>query len=162
MAYSDIERLTAMEIAQRAGGSITAEVMAEIRAAIGKPVSSRAVRFWLSEENNFIVKKDASPAIQAKVNDTLDHLFEQVAEAMLQRALQPDVIAATKGRDAVMAAAIAYDKMRLARGLPTDIIAVLPSVIEALHQLGLQPSDVFNAILAEAHAKTESDRDRGD
>lgn len=155
MAYSDIERLVAVEIVNRLGGSITPDVLAEVRAAIGKPVTAPSIRAWIRSQEKFkkenlLEKNGDGPDLLKQVEQTLDAMFEEVARAMLARALTPEVIVKMGGRDLVIAAATAYDKMRLARGLPTEIIQVLPGVLDALNKLGLNPVEMFNAIIAEA------------
>lgn len=87
--------------------------------------------------------------VEKKAAQTLDCYFEQVAWRMLEHALKDDVLGKMDGRAAVTSAAIAVDKMQLLRGLPTEIVAVLPQVLKAIEQRGLSAGDVFEAMLAE-------------
>lgn len=83
----------------------------------------------------------------------LADLFEDAARAYLQHAVNPLVIEEVPGQAAMTAAAIATDKMQLLRGLPTSIVAVLPDLVKAMEAAGLNPSDVFNNMLARLHAQ---------
>jgi hypothetical protein len=51
----------------------------------------------------------------------LADVFESVTRKYLAHASKDEVVAETRGRDAVFSAAIAADKMQLLRGLPTSI-----------------------------------------
>lgn len=55
--------------------------------------------------------------------EELADVFERVARQYLDRALSDEAIGDTKGKDAVIAAATATDKMQLLRGKPTLIVA---------------------------------------
>lgn len=84
-----------------------------------------------------------------EINASLDIMFERAARAYLVHAIDQNVVKDTKGKDAVMAAAIAVDKMRLLRNLPTEIIQVLPDLLSELDRHGLSASDVFNSMIAQ-------------
>lgn len=163
MAYSDFEKMTALELVERAGGEITPSVLEEIRAALSKPkLNQSTVWRWVQSAQMQAPPQNANlqnlkNAAQQQIERSLDDLFEQVARLYLDRALAPDVIAAMKGRDLVIAAATAFDKMRLARDLPTEIVQLLPGVQDALATLGMSAADLFEAIIAEAAAKREYD-----
>jgi len=43
----------------------------------------------------------------------------------------------------------------LLRGLPTEIIQVIPPLVQALEDAGLKPAEVFNAMLARLHAHSQ-------
>ncbi len=51
---------------------------------------------------------------------------------------------------------IFFDKIRLLDGLPTEIIGVLPELIQALEDIDLKASDVFNNMLVKARAQRET------
>ncbi len=99
-------------------------------------------------------------AIQARLA-TLDAIFEATARAYLEHANRPEIIAETKGPQAVAAAALAIDKMRLLRELPTEIVSLLPGVLRALDTLHLNPSEVFLAMIREAAAQHDDGEDDG-
>ena len=163
MAYSDAERAIAVALAQHSGGKLTVDVLTEIRAAIGRPeISSRTIRNWLASpseiplENNFTDKKTIAQKLDSLASEALDAFFERTARAYLEHANQAEVIAETKGPQAVTAAAIAVDKMRLLRDLPTEIVTLLPGVLRALDQLQLRPADGFQSIIEEAAAQHDT------
>lgn len=62
--------------------------------------------------------------------------FEGIAQKYLSRAAEDKAVAETKGKDAVMTAAIAVDKMRLLRNLPTEIVGVIPDMAAAIEKSG--------------------------
>ena len=134
VAFNEAQKAVAVEIALRYGG-VTKEALAEIQQAIGK-VTARSVRNWAQgAERKFPEKSDPEEIAR----QTLDNLFEEVAYAYLNHAKKAQVIADSKGKEAVTAAAIATDKMRLLRGLPTAIIDVLPGFLEAAEKGGVDP-----------------------
>jgi len=153
-AYGEKDKAIALEIVRRYGG-VTKEAMAEIRRALQTPTLNKTTVYrWaqaaqlqpaVATELQPIKKEAAAAAGQA-----LDDYFEQVARKMLARALQDDVIGDMKGRELVTAAAIAVDKMRLLRDMPTEIIGLWPGLLDAVGALGLNLADVFNALIAQA------------
>jgi benzoyl-CoA reductase/2-hydroxyglutaryl-CoA dehydratase subunit BcrC/BadD/HgdB len=161
MAYDVTEKALATEIVRRSGGEITAEVMEDIRAALNRPaLTAQSVRNWLKQkpsQTNFADKKtNLSPAdVQQHVEETLDNTFERIARQYLAHASEDEVIDATKGKDAVIAAATAVDKMRLLRGLPTEIVQMMPDVLAAIEKLGQKPHDVFQRIIQQAIQDTD-------
>jgi hypothetical protein len=79
----------------------------------------------------------------------LADVFEDVAYDMLGHAGDPEIIAEMSGKDAVIAAATATDKMRLLRGLPTEIVEILPTIrdiYDALQERGKSPDMFFDRI----------------
>jgi transposase-like protein len=62
--------------------------------------------------------------------EALDTLFERVARLYLGQALRTEIVARSSGRDAVGAAAIALDKLRLLRGEATQIHDTIDGQIE--------------------------------
>jgi transposase-like protein len=168
MAYSAEEKASAIAIVRRCGGQ-TDEAMRAIAAALGRTVSKSTVHDWLktaadsepkrtrSESAEPNVKKANRPekqpvteALIAQADEALDGVFEHVAQTYLHHALKPEVLADVKGKDAVMAAAIATDKMRLLRGLPTEIVQILPGLVQTLTDAGFNPAEVFLAMMNEA------------
>lgn len=113
-------------------------------------VPSRTLRRWFNGENG---TPPADVVTQQKTD--LAALFERVSERYLEHALDDDVIEEMSGKDAVIAAATATDKMRLLRGLPTEIIEVVPQLVAALKEAGLDPVATFNQMLQKAHERTE-------
>lgn len=160
MAYNEVERAIAVQLVSDAGGVLDAATLDQIRAALNRPgLTSVAVRNWLkqkAEQKNFPEEKKAivsAAVLEQAAGQALDDMFEEVARRYLQHSVKPEVIDATKGKDAVIAAATAVDKMRLIRGLPTEIIALLPPLVTAMEEAGLSPSDVFNNMLRRLNAQ---------
>lgn len=161
-AYSESDKALACEMVDRFDGEITKDCLAAIRKALAAPklhkttvwrwYQARAVATGLQPE------KSAQQAAAAKADRALDDYFEETAHAYLQHANKEDVIAKVSGPQAVTAAAISVDKMRLLRNMPTEIIDLWPGFMKALEDLNLSAADVFNAIIAQARAvKAEYD-----
>jgi hypothetical protein len=178
--YGEAQRQMAIEIADRYGGDITPRVLEDIRAALGAPnLPRQTVTRW---KRNFrpslvpnLIEKlvghtpsafptgtpdvpdPLTPAnITAKTHEALDDMFESAARLYLNHARQEAVVKATDGTKAMTAAAIAVDKMRLLRGLPTVIVEALP-VLRRLGELfeadGVEASEVFGAMLQQYEAE---------
>lgn len=173
MAYTELQKTLAVELVRRNDGVVNDSIMADIRNALSAPkLSSRVVRYWVKEvgEKSFTEKKqdiDNRPLVLdhtektiAKVAaEALDQMFEDTARLYLQQSQNPEVIAATKGKDAVIAAATAVDKMRLLRNLPTEIVTVLPNLLDAIDNAGLSAADVFKTMIEElGKARQEANR----
>lgn len=108
-------------------------------------VEHRTLRRWWKQESG------APPAeLVTQQKTALADVFEAVAYKYLEQALDEDVISESSGKDAVVTAATAVDKMRLLRGLPTEIVQLLPDVVAAIESLGMTPADVFNGIIQRA------------
>lgn len=165
MAYTIEEKATAIAIVQRFGG-MTQEALESINDALGRKVSTYTVHSWLSKTKtetkkpkNQNQKKETAPTAEMihEADLALDDVFEGVARKYLTHASKDSVVLDTKGKDAVIAAATAVDKMRLLRGLPTEIVQVLPILVSALENAGLSAAEVFNAMLTrlnvDAHHK---------
>ena len=104
-------------------------------------VPKRTLRRWFKGENG----KPPDKVVRLKKENLADK-FEGIAYAMLDHAGEPDVISDMDGKGAVIAAATATDKMRLLRGLPTEIIEIIPTIqdiYKALEDKGLEPGIVF-------------------
>jgi transposase-like protein len=79
-------------------------------------------RATLQEWRNGRISSDV-PEIRQIKKEELSDVFERVARQYLDRALSDEATNDTKGKDAVIAAATATDKMQLLRGKPTAIVA---------------------------------------
>jgi hypothetical protein len=164
MQYTEAQRAVAVEIVERYGGSVTKEALWEVREALQSPdLPKVSVWRWLHAQVVTPVaavtdiKKELpksiepphysiTPVARAKASKSLDQMFEDVADKYLAHALKPEVIAEMKGQPAVMAAAIATDKMRLLRGLPTEIVSILPGLVASMQERGMNPTLVFQAM----------------
>jgi hypothetical protein len=140
MAYSDADKAMAVEIVRRKNGVIDTVCLSDIQTAIGKHVTSPSVRLWVkqfagevSEEKkkNFTEKKVKElQAIQQVVAKKLDEKLEAAAHKFVDHATNDTVVNVMTGQQAMTAAAIAIDKMRLLRDLPTEIIGAIPVMIK--------------------------------
>jgi hypothetical protein len=158
-AYNEAERAIAVEIVQRYG-KLSNEAITDIRTTLSASTLSKStIHGWLppgllhshgqfelvrTSSNPEKRTRTPSPAAQDKASQALDDLFEEVARNYLSHANQESVIKEARGKDAIMAAAIAVDKMRLLRNLPTEIIDLLPSIqilFERMTARGLNPSE---------------------
>ncbi|HML23556.1 MAG TPA: hypothetical protein PKD09_18005 [Aggregatilinea sp.] len=155
--YGEQDKAIAREIVRRFGGELTKEALAAIRQALAAPdLNKSTVYRWLAASQLQPVATELQPEKKAVdptlVDKALDDFFEATARAYLIRANDPDAIKDTKGKDAIMSAAIAVDKMRLLRNLPTEIVGTLSDLLLLLERRGLAASDVFNALLQELSA----------
>lgn len=160
MGYTVEEKATAVAICRRFG--ISKQALDEIEQALGRRPSKSSLSGWMKNaepsrtepnseaEPNRTQKKTIIPASAIEIaEDGLDDLFERVARRYLKHALKAETIEGLKGRDAVIAAATATDKMRLLRNLPTEVVQVLPQLLMVIEQKGLSAGDLLNALLVE-------------
>lgn len=151
-SYSEHDKAVAIEIVERFGGQVSQECLETIRHALAAPKLNKATvwRWWTARPVATGLQPEKTAIDPALVDQALDDMFETTARKMLIRAAEDEVIGKMRGQELVTSAAIATDKMRLLRNLPTEIVQVLPDLLEALRKLGLNPVDMFNAIIAEA------------
>ncbi|SRR5712691_223562 len=128
MPYGEAQIATALEVVKRAGG-LTVDAVRDIRAALHNPKLPKST-IWRWLQNDATEQKRATPEAKQAASKALDEMFEQVARNYLDHATKPDVIAEVDGKAAVTAAAIAVDKMRLLRDLPTEIIQSVGELTE--------------------------------
>lgn len=108
-------------------------------------VPSRTLRRWWVGDKG----APAGESVQQEKRELAD-LFEDAARTYLRHAVQDDVVDEVSGNASMTAAAIAVDKMQLLRGLPTEIVSMIPDVVRALKAAGYDPAQVFNDLIAEA------------
>lgn len=171
MAYSEVEKATAVEIVRRFGGEISQEAVREIADVLGKSPSKTTIWNWVQKRSEPIQKnereknqggrelvvKPTATIIESVAQETLDNMFEHLARRYLERALEPSVIDDMKGRELVTSAAIAVDKMQLLRGLPTEVISILPGLLQMIAQAGLDPVLVFQSLRSQLAATNTVD-----
>lgn len=141
--YSDKFRAGIVAMLQSEGYPQTKGALARVSAYCHVP--SMTISRWFKAEQN----PPPNELVTEKKEELAD-LFENVARVYVRHAVTPDVVEQVAGQAAVTAAAIAVDKMQLLRGLPTEIIGMLPEVLAALNALGQDPKDVFNRIIQRA------------
>jgi transposase-like protein len=142
-SYDDKFRTGAVVTLQAAGYPNTPGALTRIANELGVP--PRTLSRWFNGENN----PPPDNLVSEKKEDMAD-LFETVALKYLRHAGNDDVVEGSSGRDAMMNAAVAVDKMRLLRGLPTEIVELMPGVVEALKKQNLDPAEVFRRMIERA------------
>jgi len=149
--YSDGYRATAIAMMTAEGYAGDATAIKRVYDKLeGDRPNVRTLRYWFQNQH-----KPAPEKLVQEKKEGLAELFELAAERYVRHAMQTDVVEKSSGAGAMTAAAIAVDKMRLLRDLPTEIIGVLPVVMEAYRALvaiGEDPALVFGK-LVEAAAK---------
>lgn len=157
MAYDATEKAIAVEIVRRHGG-LTAEALAEVQCALGKKVGKTTVHSWFKKSGNSefgTVQKNGTRSEQDELDElaalTLDRMFEKIAQRYLVNAYKASKVEDMDGKALVTAAAIAVDKMRLLRDLPTEIVTVLPDFLQALRSIGYEPNIFIQQVIQKAH-----------
>jgi transposase-like protein len=146
--YTDEHRATLVAMLEMEGYPQVASALRKV--ATYAQIQPNVLRRW------FVKKQNPPPnKLVVRKKKELAELFEDVAHTYLNRALDEDAISATAGQSAVIAAATATDKMRLLRGLPTEIVSLIPDVVTAIESMGQSPADFFNRIIQ--RAKQQSD-----
>jgi len=146
MTYSEAQQALAVEIVSRYDGQVTSECLAEVRQMLGV-MSLPKVTVWRWFQNNVTDKKSVTPEARQQAAKRLDEMFESLARHALEAADSGDKFEKMNAQQLAMTAAIAVDKMRLLRDLPTEIVAVLPALMTAFERKGLNASDVFQSML---------------
>lgn len=166
VAYSAEQKALAIALIHRYGG-MTADALDAVEAALGKRVSTSTLHSWLpkaeakdgpksesaTEKKKRTPGATVTPELQAQAEQALDDMFEAVARKYLAHAAQDDIVADTKGKDAVITAATAVDKMRLLRDLPTEIVGLMPAVVAALEAAGMDPVTTFERLVQRAQER---------
>jgi transposase-like protein len=108
--YTEDDKATALAALAANGGNIR-------RTARELNIPATTLRKW--QAGTGVNQACAHKGAQKKAE--LDSLFEQAAQVYLGRALDEGAVAKTPGKDAIIAAATATDKMRLLREQATSI-----------------------------------------
>jgi uncharacterized protein YabN with tetrapyrrole methylase and pyrophosphatase domain len=157
-SYTVDEKAMAIAIVQRFDG-LTAEALRTIKETIGRCPSKSTLHGWCkgspnpneTERTSEQRKKIVTIEDITAAHSALDDKFEELAHKYLDRAVEEDVIDKMKGRELVTSAAIAVDKMRLLRDLPTEIIEVIPTVQklwDAASKRGIDPLAILDSAIA--------------
>lgn len=145
--YSVDDKIRAVRVLQRFGG-LTNEGIAAARKLLDAPTLSKSTLYGWQQKFGSTIELSAEPlpelgrntqktpepeqvaAIANQADNDLAQMFEDTAREYLNHARSPEVITDVKGKDAVIAAATAVDKMRILRGLPTEIVQVMPILMD--------------------------------
>jgi hypothetical protein len=145
--YDDKFRASACLLLQAAGYPDIKGALTRTAKEVGIP--ARTLSRWFNGEQN-----PPPDQVVIEKRPELANLFESIAYKMLDHAGKPDVIEEMDGKAAVIAAATATDKMRLLRGLPTEVIEVIPGFVSALNALGKDPKDFMRRVIERADSYT--------
>lgn len=149
--YDDKFRASAVVMLEAAGYPNKTGALTEVAAHLG--ISHQLLSNWARATHNPVPQD-----VLQEEKTALADLFEGAARIYLKHGTDPVVVAEVSGQASMTAAAIAVDKMQLLRGLPTEIVGMLPELMAALAVLGQDPKDVFNRIIQraaqEANAKS--------
>lgn len=107
--YSSDDKAVALALLVANGGNV-------LRTAKELNMPEPTLRDWATGQVNDVVRGK-----QDEKRRALGDLFEQCSRLYLDRAMTDAAIEDTKGKDAVIAAATAFDKQQLARGEATNI-----------------------------------------
>ena len=113
--------------------------------------SRKTVKRWFDGQQGTPPRKN----VQQKKGDMADKM-EELAWKFMNRASDWKAIAEMDPKSAMTAAGIAIDKMRLLKGLPTQIIGIMPQLVTALESIGENPYEVFERMIQLAHEKAEA------
>jgi hypothetical protein len=150
--YTDEFRASAVAMLHAAGYP---KAIGALRAVSRKlKVPERTLSRWFNAEQN----PPPDKLVSVKKGDMADAL-EEVAWTLLDSMSDADAIGDASLQQRATAYAIAIDKMRLLRGLPTEIVALIPDVISAIQSLGQSPAEVFQRMI-ELAAKQRAERER--
>lgn len=171
MAYSNEKKAVAVTIVHRHGGRVSNAALEEIRVALSEPnLPAKTVRRWVLEvekspkgqnvpEMSPLKKPQMTPAMTdalKRADGALDKVFEEITRVYTQKVLEAALTEEIKAKDAMTIAAISYDKHRLAAGLPTEIVRILPILIQKIEQNGMNPHEIFNDMIAELDAEAKA------
>lgn len=147
MSYSDYDKAMAIEIVRRNNGILTALCLADIRQALKSPdLKQQTIRYWMKtldpsplsdqkkKPSRSKIETINSIEIREHVAKALDQKLEDAAHLFVDHATKADTIEKMSGTAAMTSAAIAIEKMRLLRDLPTEIIGAIP-VLTKLNEL---------------------------
>ena len=143
--YSDKFKAGAVALLESQGYPDKPDALKKVQKHLGGKPATRTLMRWFHGEHGAPDDK-----LVKREKKELADVFEEVAYSYLTRASDQDAIDDTRGKDAVMTAAIAVDKMRLLRGLPTEIIVLVPGFTEAIKKLGRDPEQFMRSTIERA------------
>lgn len=111
--YSDKERAAAL-------AALTANAGNVLRTSRDTGIPRKTLELWGKEQAGGNLLPGVADECQGK-KEELSAIFERVARIYLKHAEGDEIVAETKGKDAIIAAATATDKHQLLEGKPTQI-----------------------------------------
>ncbi len=140
--YTVAERALALEILARHDGVVTLDVIRDVREVLGAPDLPKMTIYRWSHNDVTDLKKN-EPEVKEKASRALDELFESVARKYTEHALQDGVVGKANAAQLMTAAGIAVDKMRLLRGMPTEIVHSVVEFVEVARRKNLDPLEIM-------------------
>lgn len=156
--YSDKDRAEALALLTANGGNL-------LRTATDLDMPLATLEGWAKAS---VTHPDVTELKKVKI-EALEDLFEQAARKYIARALADDAVAKSSGKDAMITAATATDKMRLLRGESTQNVATGPDNVLATFLAHLATtigdvktlaSEVRNAQMLEQYGATKEMREK--
>lgn len=105
-------------------------------------VPKRTLFRWGNRENRPAPAKLVTSK-KGDLADALDGLIWQLVE----HATDPDTIDEMSGRETSTSIGIYVDKVRLLRGMPTEIIEIMPDFVGALQAAGKEPKEFMKRVI---------------
>lgn len=147
--YDDEFRASAKVMLEAAGYPKALGALSSVARKLKVP--ERTLSRWFNGERN----PPPDKLVNIKKGDMANAL-EEVAWMLLDSMADREAISDAPLQQRATAYAIAVDKMRLLRGMPTEIVALIPGVVQAIQDMGQSPADVFNRIIQRAKQRTDS------
>lgn len=110
-------------------------------------VPKRTLFRWGNREN-----RPAPAKLVTEKKGNMADALEELTWALIDHAAHPDVIESMSGREASTSIGTYIDKIRLLRGLPTEIIEVIPGFVDALAAMGKDPKEFMTRVIERANA----------
>lgn len=145
--YTDEERAMLVVMLQSQGytGDVTTNKPGALQSVVEySGVPERTLRRWFHGASN----PPPDNLVRNKKGELSDEL-EDIVWLMTGTLKSEEVIGEMSGKDIATSIGILVDKIRLLRGLPTEIVQVLPGIVGALNDLKISPADYFNAMMQE-------------
>ena len=149
--YDDKFKASAVITLQAAGYPDNPYKLEEIAKKIG--VSSRTLRRWYNNE----VGAPPADVVRQEKRDMADDL-RKLFFKLIDHAMDDDTISEMTGQQAVTSMGIVFDKMRLLLGLPTQIVGIMPDLMQSFDRAGIDATDFFMKAKARADAIAEERR----
>lgn len=141
--YTDKFRASAIVMLEAAGYPQRIGALTEVSRKLNVPLPT--LTRWYTRQQS---PPPNELVISTRVN-MADEL-EAIVWKMMHHVKRDDVIDEMGGRETSQSIGVLIDKMRLLRGLPTEIVAVIPDVVQALQSMGQDPVSVFQRIIDRA------------
>lgn len=171
--YTEDQKVSAVRIVERFGG-YTDDAKAALRALLDEVPSGSTLHGWRSrfgakpesESKSESVKKTEprplliTPAqrvmIEQSTEEALDMMLERAARMFVQKSTTAEAMEGMNSREFMTAAGISIDKMRVIRGLPTEIVMQITTLIDVCAKRNVSPVELLRSLAEEvAHADAD-------